>query len=64
MMNVGMNPFLGQQVSYINNNLPSALCAVYFKVISQINCTMWNKSFTWFGNIVALAMQAEFCLKL
>ena len=29
MMNVGMNPFLGQQVSYISN-LSSALCVVYF----------------------------------
>ena len=29
MMNVGMNPFLGQQVSYISS-LSSALCVVYF----------------------------------
>ena len=63
MMNVGMNPFLGQQVSYFNN-LSSVLNVVYFKVISQISCTMWSKSFIWFDNMVALAMLAEFCFKL
>ena len=40
MINVGMNPFLGQQVSYINN-LSSALCVLHFQVISQTECTMW-----------------------
>ena len=40
MMNVGMNPFLGQQVSCVNN-LSSALCVLHFLVLSQIECTMW-----------------------
>ena len=40
MMNVGMNPFLGQQVSCVNN-LSSALCVLHFQVISQIECTVW-----------------------
>ena len=40
MMNVGMNPFLGQQVSRVNN-LSSALCGLHFQVISQIEWTVW-----------------------
>jgi len=63
MMNVGMNPFLGQQVSCVNN-LSSALCVLHFQVkLSNITDGMYHvgKFFTWFGNMVALAMLAEFC---
>ena len=60
MMNVGMNPFLGQQVSCVNN-LSFALCVLHY-FSSNITDRMYHvsKSFTWFDNMVALAMQAEF----